>query len=272
MFFCSRKCRQPAGLHGSVRRQRRFQPLVSGATCLLDDRVLLSAGGGKAAAAHSAARPLAETRAGQRVIQLFQTILSTNPSNAQLSLWVRRLQHGVRASVLRNELRAEARAERALAAAIAAPGSSVTLVSSSAQSGTATIKFLSATPATEPRASLITTPLTINLSSFHEGFVSNPTSRTLNIAITTTRGSTTSNGTSSTASKSTSATTTTLSQLPLSNLTPLGQFVLSQLASNPSALSQLGFSQSVLSQLGFSQLPVTPPPAVSSTPIATPGM
>jgi hypothetical protein len=52
-----------------------------------------------------------------------------------------------------------------------------------------------------------------------------------------------------------------LSQIPFSQLTPLGQFVLSQLGANPAALSHLGLSQ----------LSITPAPAVSQFPIATPG-
>ncbi len=88
-------------------RRHRFTPTLSERASRLEDRVLLSAMGGNAHAAEVAGNP-AETRAGKEVTKLFESILQTRPTAAQLSRMVHRLHDGLSVAALRRDLAAEA--------------------------------------------------------------------------------------------------------------------------------------------------------------------
>jgi hypothetical protein len=97
----------PARCH----RPRRCIPSLPELASCLEDRVLLSAAGGKAHAAEVAQNP-ADTKAGKEVINLFESILQTNPSGAQLTRLVREMRSGLSVAALRKDLTAEARAQQ----------------------------------------------------------------------------------------------------------------------------------------------------------------
>src|ERR1700733_3553742 len=99
------------------RRRNQFTPSVAGSASCLEDRVLLSGAGGKAA---EVARPLADTPAGHRVTAAFESILGTNPSGAQLTRWVHKLHSGASVKALDRDLRVEARAQASAAVTAAA--------------------------------------------------------------------------------------------------------------------------------------------------------
>jgi hypothetical protein len=83
--------------------------LPESASCL-EDRVLLSAAGGKAHAAEMAQNP-ADTKAGKEVTNLFESILQTNPTGAQLTRLVHEMRGGLSVKALRKDLTAQARAQ-----------------------------------------------------------------------------------------------------------------------------------------------------------------
>jgi len=91
------------------RRRRCIPSLLERASCL-EDRVLLSAAGGKAHAAEVARGP-ADTRAGKEVINAFESILRTSPTGAQLAQLVHQLRDGMSVAALRRDLAAEAGAQ-----------------------------------------------------------------------------------------------------------------------------------------------------------------
>lgn len=98
--------------HARSRHQRRCNPsFTEWATCL-EDRVLLSAAGGKAHTAEIAPN-LVDTKVGREVTNLFESILQTNPTSAQLTRSVRELRSGMSVVALRKDLTAEARAQQA---------------------------------------------------------------------------------------------------------------------------------------------------------------
>jgi hypothetical protein len=102
MFHLWNSTRREAASHKS-RRPRRFVPSALGSTSCLEERVVPA--GGQATNFAQLAQSLATTRAAQVVNNLFQSILMTNPSDAQLVRDVRRLQHGtLTANGLRNQL------------------------------------------------------------------------------------------------------------------------------------------------------------------------
>src|SRR5436309_2951058 len=72
-----------AGSDTSRRGKRRFVPSLTGSASCLEDRVVLN-GGGQFSSVDEAAQALANTRAGQTVTNMFQSILMTNPTNAQM--------------------------------------------------------------------------------------------------------------------------------------------------------------------------------------------
>jgi len=90
----------------SRRHRRQFAPSITTATSCLEDRVVLSGGG-----AHAAARPLADTPAGQKVANLFESMIHTAPTSQQLTHWVNKLRHGGNLKPLRKDLAAVARAQ-----------------------------------------------------------------------------------------------------------------------------------------------------------------
>ncbi len=92
------------------RRPRRCVPSLAESASCLEDRVLLSAAGGKAHAAEMAQNP-ADTKAGKEVTNLFESILQTNPTGAQLTRLVHELRGGLSVTALRKDLTAQARAQ-----------------------------------------------------------------------------------------------------------------------------------------------------------------
>src|SRR5262245_62812759 len=92
------------------RRPRHCIPSLPESASSLEDRVLLSAAGGKAHTAE-VAQNLANTKAGKEVTNLFESILQTNPTGAQLTRLVHELRSGLSIKALRKELTAEARAQ-----------------------------------------------------------------------------------------------------------------------------------------------------------------
>ena len=99
-----------AAHHARCRRQRRCIPSLTESASCLEDRVLLSAAGGKAHTAEIARNP-ADTKVGREVTKLFESILQTNPTSAQLTRSVRELRSGMSVVALRKDLIAEARAQ-----------------------------------------------------------------------------------------------------------------------------------------------------------------
>ena len=95
------------------RLRRRCIPSLSERASTLEDRVLLSAAGGKAQAAEVARNP-ADTRAGKEVTNLFASILQTNPTGAQLTHMVHELRSGMSVAALRRDLTAEARGQQGI--------------------------------------------------------------------------------------------------------------------------------------------------------------
>jgi len=93
------------------RRRRRCIPSLSERASCLEDRVLLSAAGGQAHAAEVARNP-AHTRAGKEVVNLFESILQTSPTGAQLTRWAHKLRDGMSVAALRRDLTAQARAQQ----------------------------------------------------------------------------------------------------------------------------------------------------------------
>jgi hypothetical protein len=100
-----------AAHHARCRRPRRCVPSLPESASCLEDRVLLSAAGGKARAAEIAPNPV-DTKAGKEVVNLFESILHTNPTSAQLTRSVRELSNGMSVVALRKDLTAEARAQQ----------------------------------------------------------------------------------------------------------------------------------------------------------------
>jgi hypothetical protein len=89
------------------RRPRRRLPSLLEAGWCLEDRVLPSAAGVRAQAVEVAQNPAS---AGQEVSHMFESILQTHPTAAQLTQLVHRLRGGLSVAVLRKDLTAEARA------------------------------------------------------------------------------------------------------------------------------------------------------------------
>src|SRR5438046_2186291 len=100
-----------AAYHARSRRQCRCIPSLNEAASCLEDRVLLSAAGGTARAAEIAPN-LVDTKAGKEVVNLFESILHTNPTTAQLTRSVRELSNGMSVVALRKDLTAMARAQQ----------------------------------------------------------------------------------------------------------------------------------------------------------------
>jgi hypothetical protein len=138
----------PANDHPGRRRQRRCIPLLPGLAACLEDRVLLSAAGGRAHAAEMATNP-ADTKVGKEVVRLFESILQTNPTTAQVTQFVHKMHSGMTVSAMRKDLIAEARIQPNTGAtnvvimnggssapsATASAGSTITAAMFSARSG-----------------------------------------------------------------------------------------------------------------------------------------
>ena len=90
------------------RRRRRCVPSLSERASCLEDRVLLSTAGGKAHAAELARNP-ADTRAGKEIMHVFESVLHTSPTGAQLNQLVPELRDGMSVAALRSNLMAQAR-------------------------------------------------------------------------------------------------------------------------------------------------------------------
>ena len=111
MLCAFKMFRRQAAHHARSRRQRRCIPSLTEWASCLEDRVLLSAAGGKAHTAEIAPNP-ADTKVGREVTNLFESILQTNPTSAQLTRSVRELRSGMSVVALRKDLTAEARRNR----------------------------------------------------------------------------------------------------------------------------------------------------------------
>jgi hypothetical protein len=97
--------------HARSRHQCRCIPSFTESATCLEDRVLLSAAGGMAHTAEIARNP-ADTKVGREVTNLFESVLHTNPTSAQLTQSVRELRSGMSVVALRKDLTAEARARQ----------------------------------------------------------------------------------------------------------------------------------------------------------------
>jgi hypothetical protein len=97
--------------HARNRHQRRCIPSFTESATCLEDRVLLSAAGGMAHTAEIARNPV-DTKVGREVTNLFESVLHTNPTSAQLTQSVRELRSGMSVVALRKDLIAEARAQQ----------------------------------------------------------------------------------------------------------------------------------------------------------------
>jgi hypothetical protein len=124
--------------HARCRRQRRCIPSFTDSSSCLEDRVLLSAAGGMAHTAEIARNP-ADTKVGREVTNLFESILHTNPTSAQLTRSIHELRSGMSVVALRKDLTAEARAQQGARAqpsmvAVVANGASSALAMTSTSS------------------------------------------------------------------------------------------------------------------------------------------
>ena len=296
MFFGLKISLRPVGDHTPRRRERRCIPSLSGPASCLEDRVLLSGAGEKAHAAevaHPAARNLANTHAGQVVTGLFESVVGTGPTSAQLTNWVHKLQSGVSANTLRKDLVATTRSPRmqqpAPTVMDVVSHSDATPTSSSTTNGASSAMTVSSS-AMLAAAMVNTMPSPTNLAAVGLHVQQAPNMSALRAGIGGGSGSGASTGsgggggtTSSLLSSSTSTSTSTSmsntgsmgmasssmtgtttpgmitssGQLPLSQL-PLSQLPMSQLPMSQLPMSQLPMSQLPMSQLPMSQLPVTP--------------
>jgi hypothetical protein len=98
---------------GRCRRHRCCIPSLPERASCLEDRVLLSAVVGKARTAEIAQNP-ADTKVGREVTNLFESILHTDPTKAQLTRMVRELRGGMSIGTLHADLTAAARAAHGL--------------------------------------------------------------------------------------------------------------------------------------------------------------
>jgi len=157
--------------HPSKRRKRRCLPTLSGSASCLEDRVLLSGASAHAAEVAKTAVNLASTHAGQVVTGLYQSILGTDPTSAQLTTWVHKLRSGVSSKVLRKDLIATARTEQFQPSAAGVNAIDVTsetptsTLSSSSSSSVATTSSSAMAPSSS-RVTVALFPLTANLSLF----------------------------------------------------------------------------------------------------------
>jgi hypothetical protein len=290
----------------SRRRERRCRPTLSGSASGLEDRMLLSGAGAKAHAAevaHPAAQNLANTHAGQVVTGLYESILGTDPTSAQLTSWVHKLRSGVSSKVLRKDLLATARSEQLQASAagvVAIDVSSDTTTSTPSTMGSSSTTTGSSTAATSATTNNALPSVSdsaifighnvlpiLNLGTFRAGFVVGSSSGSATGGTTTTGSTSLKSGLSSLSTSTSSMTTSgssslqsLLSSLSTSGLTASGSTPLQSLLSSgtvptpglttttgtiSSSLGQLGLSQLGLSQSSLSQLSVTPALSVSST-------
>jgi hypothetical protein len=289
-------------------REWRCRPTLSGSASFLEDRVLLSGAGAKAHAAevaHPAAQNLANTHAGQVVTGLYESILGTNPTSAQLTSWVHKLRSGVSSKVLRKDLLATARSEQLQASAagvVAIDVSSDTTTSTLSIMGSSSTTTGSSTAATSATTNNSLPPVSdsaifighnvqpiLNLGTFRAGFVVGSSSGSATGGTTTTGSTSLTSGLSSLSTSTSGLTTsgssslqsllsslsTSTSGLTTSGSTPLQSLLSTGTVPTPglttttgtisSSLGQLGLSQLGLSQSSLSQLSVTPALSVSST-------
>ncbi len=102
MLCAFRKILPLADDHARPRRRRQCIPSLPESTSCLEDRMLLSAAGGMAHTAEMARNP-ADTKAGREVASLFESILQTNPTGAQLTQWVHKMRSGTTVTTLRKD-------------------------------------------------------------------------------------------------------------------------------------------------------------------------
>jgi hypothetical protein len=256
-----------AGGQARRRRPRRCIPSLSESSSCLEDRMLLSAAGGSAPAAE-VGRDLAETRAGKEVTGLFQSILRTDPTGAQLTRFVRELRGGIGVRALRKELIAGA----AMPGATPAPGSPMVVVVGGRASAPAMAATGAAAAGTIPAASMMpglagasrTNTSPIHVSQMPAGVrISRGSAPASSRTGTLTPAS---GGTSSSSSMSAPMGSTSTMTGMGSTMSPTGSM------GSAAASAGAGTSGGTISPLPVSPLPVTPLPIaplpVSPLPIA----
>jgi len=265
MFRFWKTTPREAGSQTSRRSRRRFVPSISGSASCLEERVV-PAGGGQAMNLAALAQALADTRAGQVVTNMFQSILQTNPTASQLVQDVRRLRNGVGVNGLRNILFASAQRQQLLinlnvnvnTSPQALVNSLFTNVLNQSPTPTATAPFVNAINGGMNRQMVVQSFLN----------TANGTGRTLTFAAGTSPISvgltgTTSTGVTATTTTSTGTTSGTTATSTAS-ITPISQLSLSQLS-----LSQFPVSQIAFSPVTTVNSPINASP-VSSIPIGNP--
>ena len=268
MFFGFKATLRHADNSTPRRRQRRLVPSLSDSASYLEERVLLSGAAEKAHAAevaHPAAKNPANTHAGQVVIRLFESILGTDPTSAQLTKDVHQLNGGVGVKALRKELVATASRQQSQASPVASsPGSAPTVMfSSSGGTSPALAHALPAglsAPSNPPTLGMSATQIQL-MMEFRAGSGSGSGRQPTSITITSPSGSSTPATTmaTSTSMSGSSMSPSGLSQLMQSQLTQ-SQLMQSQLTQSQLMQSQLTQSQLAQSQLTQSQLTLTPFP------------
>jgi len=267
------------------RRCRRCLPTLAGSTSCLEERVLLSGAG-------------AHAHASQVVTRMYESILGTAPTSAQLTTWVDKLHKGVSSKVLHRDLLATVRSEqlRASAASIVAidigsstptstlsstGSSSTTMGSSSTVTGSSGARFLA------PLVNTLSSPSDLaaaglnvqqapSLSALRVGVVlgsggPGQSGHVVTVGggggkVTTTPTTTTTTSTPSTStigSTSTTSPTSPLQSLQAGSVPTPG--LTTSTGSITSTLGQLGLSQVTQSQVTQTQLSVTPALTTSTT-------
>jgi hypothetical protein len=262
MFRFWKTTSREASSHTSRRGRRRFVPSLSGTASCLEERVVPA--GGQAANLAALAQALADTGAGHVVTNMFQSILMTNPTAAQLVRDVRRLRGGLGVNALRNSLFSSAQRQQLLSSLNvnvntrpqALVNSLFTNVLNQTPTASATAPFVNAINGGMNRQLVV------------QAFLSNAiaTGRSLTFAAGLGQSSTTTGTTVGTTSTSTTGTTSTIS--PLQSLLMSGSVTTPTSGVSITPISQLGFSQLALSQLAFSPVTVANSP-VNASPVST---
>ena len=102
MLRAFRKILPLADDHARSRRRRQCIPSLPERASCLEDRVLLSAAGGMAHTAEMAPNP-ADTKVGKEVASLFESILQTSPTGAELTQLVHKMRSGTTVTTLRKD-------------------------------------------------------------------------------------------------------------------------------------------------------------------------
>jgi hypothetical protein len=199
-------------------RRRGFIPSLPESASCLEDRVLLSAAGGKAQAAEVSAN-MADTAAGKEVTNLFESILQTTPTGAQLSQWVHKLHSGMSVKTLRKDLTAGVQAGLGGWAPTSITMDGDPSASARSAAGTAMPPGLSAP--TNTNVSPIDLSQVPAGLSFSRSFTSTPTSTSTSGGSTATPTTTTSSPTTTPIATATPTPTPTATPMPTPTATPM---------------------------------------------------